>query len=334
MGLADFGAGLAKRGELIAKGIETKAKADKLAAAIAESEELAKPALERIGIDPDSKEGKFIIAGSIDSKTGDFDFGDFSDGIKLNDLTPEGKLAIAEGEAEDELGIDIPTGTPRHEIGAIRRKTKFDDIRKTKEIGEEVKAEAKESEEILKMESDIAVTTTLFKRAEGVRRRLEEKYPNINAATTAGLVTRSYIKVKAAAQLEPEVQAYQKRSRLAAFRSARAIEGARVTDADVRIVHDTLFNPLGAPSKQDLYQAQFIIQDWEANATVFQDGKISEASQARIVDFKSKVENLLDKANGKVAARFRMTDGNIRTIPLEQENAIEAAYVQGGERMF
>jgi len=125
-----LGAGLAAFGKGIGKRREEERKKSKLEQSIVESEDLIESALERLDIDPKSKEGQFIKSGSIDPKTGLVDFQKFSAGVKISDLTPEGKLAEAEGKAEDKLGIDIPTGTPRHEIGELLRK---DELQKSVE---------------------------------------------------------------------------------------------------------------------------------------------------------------------------------------------------------
>lgn len=83
----------------------------------------------------------------------------------------------------------------------------------------------------------------------------ESKYPGSSETSAEGRVKRIASNVESAAlQTLPDTQAFKNIGRKLAYQQARAIEGGRVTNQDVDIVWDSLFNS-DMPRQQAMKQA-------------------------------------------------------------------------------
>ena len=170
--------------------------------------------------------------------------------------------------------------------GEIQKAEEMAEVEVNKQVASQ-KGKALEVEE-RSAEKGMGTLGRLFQRSQDIRAELGEKYPGFNEPGIGGVASRKYVELKnKITQDDVKLGAYMKRLDRTAFQMARDIEGGRVTDKDVRIVLNTLLNPLGASQEQDLWNASWEIEDWEGRGA---KGKAVDELKAMVNQQLAKVE--------------------------------------------
>lgn len=178
---------------------------------------------------------------------------------------------------------------------ALRPKERRDIIKS--QIETQNKEEIKRASENRDKEEDATTGLSKFKRmydyADALRDSMAVKYGDaFNEAGAGGMLTREYAKFKTRIlQENPQMRAFDKRLSREAYEMARSIEGGKVTDQDVRIVLETLMNPLGASREEDYWNAKMEVESW-----------IDKGAKGEVVD------DLLREINSRLGKRENTFD--------------------------
>jgi len=184
-----LGAGLAAFGKGIGKRREEERKKSKLEQSIVESEDLIESALERLDIDPKSKEGQFIKSGSIDPKTGLVDFQKFSAGVKIKE---QAQTLAQKLEAETELliGKDIAPDTPTFEQGRLRQEFKVSEEERKIGLQKAKEVDVEKQKRVQQAQRDVLRANFMLLRSQenfaNMVRRQKQINPNFQASRLGG----------------------------------------------------------------------------------------------------------------------------------------------------
>ena len=190
-----------------------------------------------------------------------FGIDDFKDRMKK--LEERGKkLMDFTGLSKKDLDED-KSGTidPGEHYKATRKATI---LQKEEEAGATVRGK-KKAEKMSGIGTMIKGFGVFFDEAMEIRKKLQEKHPNINKKGITASGQAKYIDLtKEAFRSEPELQSYLEHMEAASLELAVDIQGSRPTEDDRIVIRNIFPNPVSGPSEKDIYGARFLAKRMEA----------------------------------------------------------------------